>query len=472
LDLDAAWREPRDRPQEGAPRYGDNMVPVTAHVLDIAIPASGREPLLIQEDRLVLDFPDGKRVFLNASPHGDIVASLRQRLATTPGLTPQQRDDLRRRIELLEQVRPHEFGDTLYRRVRYRFTATSRFREYFPASVTADPANISLTSDEAVIDILSSAPPAAPKVLYAIPIWRWEAGQDAETGALTSTRWGGGVRVYLDRTWFSSGEGELLGVVLPGSITGASLVGPTHPEYPYVTLWGQDPVWSAPGLPSPGPASFKNAAQIGERLPLLELPEQPVWVAGFSVAFDPDRGLWYCDIEIDTEAAYRPFIRLALVRYQPHSIPGAHLSRVVLADVVQVVPSRTLKVTRGPDQPGVVAVQVSGPAYNAIRRLDDQIMQATSQVQARLEVRNLAVADEALGWEPGPDAPVVLNPQPVPAGGAMIWQSQVTVPVALQGQRVRLVVEESEQLFTENPENPPGGFTLGGRLVYADMIEL
>ena len=45
------------------------------------------------------------------------------------------------------------------------------------------------------------------------------------------------------------------------------------------------------------------------------------------VAFDADRGLWYCDIEIDTEAAYGPFVRLALVRYQPHSIPDAHLSR-------------------------------------------------------------------------------------------------------------------------------------------------
>ena len=136
------------------------------------------------------------------------------------------------------------------------------------------------------------------------------------------------------------------------------------------------------------------------------------------------------------------------------------------------MPNRTLTVMRDPGQPGVVAVQVSGPAYNAIRRLDNQIMQATSQVQARLEVRNMGIADETLGWEPGPDAPIVLQARPGPAGGEATWNAQVTVPEALQGQRVRLVVEESEQLFTENLENPLGAPPLGGRLVYVDVMEV
>ena len=40
----------------------------------------------------------------------------------------------------------------------------------------------------------------------------------------------------------------------------------------------------------------------------------------------------YCDIEFDNPTAYMPFVRLALTRYQPHSIPGVELSHVVLAE--------------------------------------------------------------------------------------------------------------------------------------------
>lgn len=36
--------------------------------------------------------------------------------------------------------------------------------------------------------------------------------------------------------------------------------------------------------------------------------------------FDDQAHLWFCDIALDTEAAYFPFGRLALVRYRPGSI--------------------------------------------------------------------------------------------------------------------------------------------------------
>jgi hypothetical protein len=50
------------------------------------------------------------------------------------------------------------------------------------------------------------------------------------------------------------------------------------------------------------------------------------------VFFDPDCRLWYCDIEVNWGTAYYPFIRLALARYQPTSLPTAHLSNIVLTD--------------------------------------------------------------------------------------------------------------------------------------------
>jgi hypothetical protein len=68
-------------------------------------------------------------------------------------------------------------------------------------------------------------------------------------------------------------------------------------------------------------------------------------VAPHDVLYDEERRLWYCDIEIAIGAAYYPFIRLALARYQPASSPGAHLSNVVLSDIISVAPDRWVNVT-------------------------------------------------------------------------------------------------------------------------------
>ncbi len=67
-------------------------------------------------------------------------------------------------------------------------------------------------------------------------------------------------------------------------------------------------------------------------------------VAPHDVTYDPERRLWFCDMEVNTGAAYWPFVRLALGRYQPCSTEGAHLSEVVLADVMQLAADRSLVV--------------------------------------------------------------------------------------------------------------------------------
>jgi hypothetical protein len=60
-------------------------------------------------------------------------------------------------------------------------------------------------------------------VLYVIPTWTWSErtvpgltlpGGPALRPTTFRTRSGGGLRVYLDRPWYSSGADELLGVVL------------------------------------------------------------------------------------------------------------------------------------------------------------------------------------------------------------------------------------------------------------------
>jgi len=245
-----------------------------------------------------------------------------------------------------------EFHDTKYRSVTYTATATSRFREYFPNSMTRPESDFTRASVPVTLDILNAARPAAPKVLYVLPTFGW--GQKTEGTWNFSTRAGGGLRVYLDRPWFSSGEGELLGVVLwqCSPPPHAAFTAFQTPDFlkPYVTQWGIDPLWDAPPPPSqatPLLDHFRNAVVKETELTLEELspapnvlsqmPNVPLAVAGHSVGYDNDRKLWFCDIELDSGVAYFPFIRLALARFQPKSLPDAHLSRAVLSDFAPLV---------------------------------------------------------------------------------------------------------------------------------------
>jgi hypothetical protein len=119
----------------------------------------------------------------------------------------------------------HEFGDTKHRRILYHSVATTRFREFLPPPIAADMPRIQRveeTHDEEgkekiglLQHINSSARPAAPAVKYVLPTFRWE--KDDEGDVRRHVRRGKGVRVWLDRPWFSSGDDEQLAVILePG----------------------------------------------------------------------------------------------------------------------------------------------------------------------------------------------------------------------------------------------------------------
>ena len=275
----------------------------------------------------------------------------------------------------------HEFHDTRYRRIAYHLDATTKFREFLPRKILTDGTpeptekNIKVSGPPAVMWVQSSAPPPTPKILYVVPTYGWER---AESGKVTSSwRRGGGLRVYLDRPWNASGYGEMLAVVLPPAGFGGDPE--TEPKVaPYkrsVTQWGNDPIWVSPfvsgiapkwanfplartapdptgaWLPDGAPADESdqppgNFTVSGLSVPADPFMAAPVDVAPHDVFYDPDRQLWYCDIEIDHGASYYPFIRLALARYQPVSVGGAHLSNVVLADFMTLAAHRWLSVTR------------------------------------------------------------------------------------------------------------------------------
>jgi hypothetical protein len=289
----------------------------------------------------------------------------------------------------------HRFHDTKYREVRYTLRGTSRFKDDFAGR--DDGTRFTTDSDEKVVTIPSSAPPKVPEVLYVKPTFNWSRETERlqlEPGArVHSKRGGGGLRVYLARGWFSSGGGERLGVVLWPSMSeaqcerlnaGRDVAFDARAKFPergeklgdYVTRWGLDPLWEhdsrkpLPFMPTPHHFKAVKGQQIvyGCKLRLQECEAigdcdraaTDVTVVGYEPQFDAERGVWYCDIRIHPVPSYYTFVHLALVRYQPNSIAGAEISRVTFADFAQLVPDRSVSVTRVPFDDRTVHVQVFG----------------------------------------------------------------------------------------------------------------
>ena len=191
--------------------------------------------------------------------------------------------------------------------------------------------------------VLNSARPKAPDVLYVVPIYK----RKATTTSVART--GGGLRVYLNRPWWSTGAEERLGVVCWHPRSGDHGTLPKTPS-PRTSPSGASTRCSSRArscrTSRPRPASRSRRKGTSNGALSIEESATLVDVAGHDVGYDTTRGLWYCDIQVTDPAGrplttYTPFIRLALARYQPFSIPGAHLSRVVLADYAQLAPTGT-----------------------------------------------------------------------------------------------------------------------------------
>jgi hypothetical protein len=243
-----------------------------------------------------------------------------------------------------------ELGDTRHRTLACTAVGTSRYQEYFPPELIAKPHWLEKTGAPVVRSVASTARPPAPKVLYAVPTFKWEGSTP------TPMRRGKGLRLYLDRPWFQTGEGERLAVVCLDS---GSVSVP-------VSAWGADPIWSA----NPPTTILQSAIVAGNETATYGVPpdlmtvprvmiatrtEQQltggsggsVTLIGYVPEWHPDRKLWFVDIELETGLAYWPFVRLAVARWQPDTCSGTmDLSQVVPVEFVQVAPDRAASVVR------------------------------------------------------------------------------------------------------------------------------
>ena len=368
----------------------------------------------------------------------------------------------------------HEFGDTKHRHIDYHIVAGSRFREYFPADVEG---GFTRDTNTVSVHVPSSARPAAPRVRYMLPTYGWK--REETTNIIGSYRQGGGLRVYMDRPWFSSGDGELLGVVLwpEYNLTNAE----RHTLKRYITQWGIDPIRVSENIaPLPHIHNFPNSVRTLSNLHVPELNginvgagDNPVTVVGFPVHYNEDRGLWFSDIDIymGEQVPYMPFVRLALVRFQPWSVDGMHLSPIVLADFAQIAPDRSTILTWDPYDADTINLVVSGytyresAAYNHAGFDGNQPIATPindgTEIVVQVQERDPDLDDE-LAWS-NVSAPI--NVLQTNSSQNVLWRGRIRLPADREPGQYRVVITELEKLYTHSGSRQP-------RLVYADTIEV
>ena len=323
------------------------------------------------------------------------------------------------------------------------------------------------------LDVLSTARPAAPDLRYVLPLFSFTDSTGSSPPSIQSTRKGNAVRVYLGRPWFSSGEGEQLGVVIYPTFPGIPPVPPPDFE-PFATRYGRDPLFVTNQVQiAPSVENFTAATATASGLTLPETGATPAWaVAAHDVQFDTTHQLWFADIEVDTSApapqgignlfSYWPFIRMGLVRYQAKSLTGVECSTVVQADFVKLASDRVATLTFSGN---TVSISVSGVDYSA----GPAPLGGTSIVTATVETELSGVTDPDLQWQAVPGSAVQLSSF-FSGTETATWNGTVTLPAARGSQPFRIRIEEFELI----PSAPPGLFVPppARRRTYIDTIQI
>jgi hypothetical protein len=444
VDVYATWREVEDNPLESGPTYTTK----TAHAFEYSV-----------------ERPD-----LTIAPAPDT-------------------------HEIVSVVGSHQFEDTNYRAVRYHMLAMTQFAEYLADDIKKDLSKITNKGPAFQnIDVANTAPPAGVEIAFLVPIFGWQRKNGDGFAETRHERQSGGIRIYLKRPWYSSGDGEKLAVLFAPAPVGPGVIASADEVYRSFSAWGTDPIWLsgsiktalAPenlsgGLISKGVDLLVSDNNLSSGpAPVLKTFESPpigskvtVDLVSYPVAVDERTRLAYVDVEVDAPTAYFPFVRFSLARYQPNSVNLAHLSRPILADCIQITPKRVLTITYPDLQvPGVgkrrhlhIVVAGPGPGSKDGRTPPNKISVA---------VEEFSESSGGIGsWtRPRPD-PLTLDPEFTDAG--WLWKASVPIEYAPGRGRRRLIVSEFEHLLSDDPRDDrvdPTRTQPCERLVYHDTVEI
>lgn len=231
------------------------------------------------------------------------------------------------------------------------------------------------------------------------------------------------LRIRMRRPWFTSGEGERLGIILwPPDILKGRVTDTQDsvrrdyevaagekaeiamrefrdedigPGGSYVTRWGLDPTkqggtlgWITPpsAFADLGPAETdtgdSSRVVTADRMyvPRASIPipiddgtgpRKRTWLEAalltFVPRFDIDHESWFCDVELRADCAPEPFMRLGLVRYQPYAPPELRVSEPVV-EWLQIPQHRVVKVTVDKSEPQRLQVEMQGASFNPRQR--------------------------------------------------------------------------------------------------------
>jgi hypothetical protein len=319
------------------------------------------------------------------------------------------------------------FGDTRYRSMALNGIAASSFVEFFPQG-----ADCTLASAAPVNLVrLSTQQPAAPRLAYAIPTFKWTRSTPSPTAGYTSTRQGNALRIYLERPWFTSGVGEFLAVI----VAAQNSVAPAK-----VSVWGADPLAASQPPSAPNVCDFLSTSEVNlQPRAAYTMPDSSsVTLVPFLVEYDAVTDRYFCDVAFNPDAfagAYKPFVQLEIAAYQPNALPGLQLSSSITVPFTQILPDRTLTVTLTPGQgagngPIVGAVlRGIGPAPATPGTYTSDIGRGiATQVDLHLWFTGIVNNPPALVVPPNPP-PSHSNPPPgVPSTGAKTFFGETIGP--------------------------------------------
>jgi ABC-type molybdate transport system substrate-binding protein len=390
----------------------------------------------------------------------------------------------------------HHLRDTRAHDIVYLLSATSAFRDYFPAD---DPPDKFVLSSPALPSraVCSSVRPPAPVLSYCLPSFAVREDDNSTCKGWVRQRLPA-IRCYFERPFLVSGNKEKIAAVLlaDGQADDGSAA------TAYVSRIGQDPLWltdASRTMASALSATALTNCAVATKLQLAE-NNAIVDIAVFKTEYSRERKLWHCDIPFNLVGQYTPFVRLALVRYQEdalHSIKDnveARISSVVLADFAQIAPNRYAALQR---TGRAVTLTVSGDAY-AMRAggvLQDPTLAGMDKARPTpVPFDNTFTVELQHRWhrlpldfDPGwrPTSFKVPPPKTEVRDGIVTWKIQFQLPESPAVFKYRMLLRECETLYADsdaarkaNTQSWTADLLKNGsvksvqRMVYMDFFEL
>lgn len=386
-------------------------------------------------------------------------------------------------------------------------------------------AELETLSPGAVTVVLpASTKPAKCEPGTSVPAFAWEDGavQSGLAGSSVTITRRVVLRIALRRPWFQTGVDERLGVVLwPPFLTradteamGADRVPlrsqpggrPRRVNLPvdfrdrdlgpggvFVTRRGGDPVRAGaderqtllsladfPDLDRPEGHPARAELVPVAVMPLespadqaVQTPPMRVLLVTYAPRFDPEREEWFVDVTLDPGPSPEPFVRLGLVRYQPHTEPALRCSSPVV-QWAQLMPDRRIEVTadRAAQR---LSVHMTGraPYRRAEVSLDDPPtpfvhpgIRETAAPRLRLtlfaeHVDGMGKVRRSILPLGGHDDIVIAADPTIGAGGDLVWRHEIDAAALNRphpAASLHLLLEEYEYFLpADNPEPDASG---------------